>query len=48
MIIMQKIKFMQEFIFAINIECLHSSLHAKLQMHNFARAKHAKACFCSL
>ena len=48
MIVMQKFKFMQEFIFAINIECLHSSLHAKLLMHNCARAKHAKTCFCSI
>ena len=45
---MQKLKFMQEFIFAINVECLHSSLHAKLLMHNCARAKHAKTCFCSI
>ena len=48
MIVMQKFKFMQEFIFAINVECLHSSLHAKLLMHNCARAKHAKTCFCSI
>ena len=45
MIVMQKLKFMQEFIFAINVECLHSRLHAKLLMHNCARAKHAKTCF---
>ena len=38
MIVMQKLKFMQEFTFAINVECLHSSLHAKLLMHNCARA----------
>ena len=36
---------MQEFIFAINVECLHSSLHAKVLMHNCARAKHAKHVF---
>ena len=30
MIVMQKIKFMQEFTFAINVECLYSSLQAKL------------------
>ena len=48
MIVMQKLKFMQEFTFAINVECLHSSLHAKLLMHNCARAKHAKTCFCSM
>ena len=47
-IAMQKLKFMQEFTFAINVECLHSSLYAKLLMHNCARAKHAKACFCSI
>ena len=40
MIVMQKLKFMQEFTFAINVECLHSSLHAKLLMHNCERAKH--------
>ena len=38
MIVMQKIKFTQEFTFAINVQCLHSSLHAKLLMHNCARA----------
>ena len=48
MIVMQKLKFMQEFIFAINVECLCSSLHAKRLMHNYARAKHAKTCFCSI
>ena len=45
MIVMQKLKFMQEFTFAINIECLHSNLQAKLLMHNCARAKNAKTCF---
>ena len=40
MVVMQKLYFMQEFTFDINVECLHSSLHAKLLMHNFARAKH--------
>ena len=48
MIVMQKLKFMQEFIFAINVECIHSSLHAKLLMRNCARAKNAKTCFCSI
>ena len=48
MIIMQTLKFMQEFTFAINVECLHSSLHAKLLMHNCAHAKHAKTCFCGI
>ena len=42
MIVMQKLKFMQEFTFAINVECLHSSLQAKLLMHKCARAKNAK------
>ena len=42
MIVMQKLKFMLEFTFAINVECLHNSLHAKLLMHNCAHAKHAK------
>ena len=36
---MQKLKFMEEFIFAINIECLCSSLQGKLLMHNCARVK---------
>ena len=49
MIVMQKkIKFMQEFTSAINEECLHSSLQAKLLVHNFTRAKNAKTCFCSI
>ena len=42
MIVMQKLKFMQEFTSAINVECLHGSLLAKLLMHNCARAKNAK------
>ena len=46
--LMQKLKFMQAFTFAINVECLHSSLQAKLLMHNCARVKHAKTCFCSV
>ena len=45
MIVMQKLKFMQEFTFAINVECLHSSLQAKLLMHICARAKIAKTWF---
>ena len=45
MIVMQKLKLMQEFTFAINVECLHSSLQAKLLMHNYARAKNANTCF---
>ena len=48
MIVMQKLKFMQECTFAINVECLQSSLQAKLQMHNCAHAKHALTCFCSI
>ena len=48
MIVMQTLKFMQEFTFAINVECLHSSLQAKLLMHNCAHAKNAKTCFCSI
>ena len=48
MIVMQKLKFMQEFIFEINVECQHSSLNATVPMHNCARAKHAKTCFCSI
>ena len=42
-IVMQKLKFVQEYTSAINVECLHSSLQAKLPMHN--RAKNAKTCF---
>ena len=48
MTVMQKLKFMQEFTSAINVECLHSSLQAKLLMHNCARARNAKTCFCSI
>ena len=47
-ILMQKLKFMQAFTCAISVESLHSSLQAKLLMHNCARAKHAKTCFCSI
>ena len=32
MIVMQKLKFMQEFTSAINVECLHSSLQARLHI----------------
>ena len=45
MVVMQKVRFMQEFTIVINVGCLHSSLHAKLLMHNCARAKHAKHVF---
>ena len=45
MLVMQKLKFMPEFTSAIDVECLHSSLRAKLLMHNCARAKNAKTCF---
>ena len=48
MTVMQKLKFMQEFTSAINVKCLHSSLQAKFLMHNSARAKNAKTCFCSI
>ena len=48
MIVMQKLNWMQEFTSAINVECLHSSLEAKLPMHNCARAKNEKTCFCSI
>ena len=44
-VIMKKIKFMQELSCAISVDCLHCSLLAKLLMHNCARAKHAKTCF---
>ena len=42
MILMQKVKFMQEFTSAINVECLPSILQARLLMHNCAGAKNAK------
>ena len=45
MIEMQKIKLMQEFTSTINIECLYSSLQAKLLKRNCARAEYAKSCF---
>ena len=46
MMVMLKLKLMQEFTSAINVEYLHSSLQAKLLMHNCARAKDSKTCFC--
>ena len=48
MIVMEKLKFVQAFTSAVSVDCLHSSLHAKLLMHNCIRAKHAKTCFCSI
>ena len=48
MIMMQKLKFRQAFTSTINVESLHSSLQAKLLMHNCKPAKHAKTCFCSI
>ena len=45
MVVMQKLRFMQDFTFVINVEDLHSSLHAKRLTHNCARAKHAKNVF---
>ena len=45
---MQKVNLIQELTFVINLECLHSSLQAKLLMHNCASAKNAKICFCSI
>ena len=48
MILMQKIKFMQEFTSAINVECLPSILQARLLMHNCAGAKKMQKRFCSM
>ena len=48
MMVMQKLKFMEEFTSAVNVECLHSSLQTKLLMCHSARAKNAKTCFCSI
>ena len=42
---MQKLKFMQEFTFAINVHCPHSSLQAKLLMHYCAHTNHKKTLF---
>ena len=42
MTVMQKLKFMREFTSAIAVECLHSSLRAKLLMHNCTHVKNAK------
>ena len=42
MIVLQKLKFMQEFTSDINVECLHNSLQAKLLMRNCACAKKCK------
>ena len=47
MVVIQKLRFMQEFTFVIK-ECLHSGLHAKLLTHICARAKHAKTYFYSI
>ena len=47
-LVMQKLKFMQEFTSTFNVECLHSSLQAKLLMRNCACAKNTKTCFCSI
>ena len=47
-IVLQKLKFMQELTSAISVECLLSSLQARLLMHNCACAKNAKTCFCSI
>ena len=44
MIVTQKLK-MQEFTSAINVECLHSSLRAKLLLHNCTRKKYKKHVF---
>ena len=45
MVVMQKLNRMQEFTSAIDVECLHSNLQAKLPMHGCTRAKHAQTCF---
>ena len=45
MIVTQKLEFMQEITSAINVECLQSSLQAKLLKHNCARAKQQKHVF---
>ena len=44
-IVMQKLQCMQEFTSAITVECLHSSLQAKLLMHNWARALNSENMF---
>ena len=38
-------KFMQEFTFAISVECLRSDLVAKLIMHNWAQKKDENLVF---
>ena len=47
-LVIQILKVLLEFTFAISVECLHSILQAKLVMHNCARAKQAKTYFCSI
>ena len=42
MTVLHKVKFMQKFTFAINVESLNSTLLAKLLMQNCACAKYAK------
>ena len=48
MIVMENLKFMEEFALAINVQCIHSRLQTKVRMRNCARAKSAKTCFCSI
>ena len=45
---MQKLLRMLDFTSVITVRCLHSSLLAKLPMHDCTRAKQAKTCFCSI
>ena len=45
MIVMQKLKFMQEFTSAINVECLPGGMQARLLMHNCSHAKKQKHVF---
>ena len=45
MLVMQKLKVMLEFNFAVSVNCEHSNLLAKLLMH---KCKHAKTFKCSI
>ena len=48
MIVMQKLKFVQEFTSAIKVNCLHISLRAQLLVHKCHVQKNAKTCFCCI
>ena len=48
MVVMQKLKFMQEFTFAIKVECLHSYLVTEVLMNTCLGPIHTKTCKCHI